>query len=89
MCGTRHHVKQNKPDSERQILRVFSHMQNLDLNKKEKRKKKKKDISKTGHNHFGGPSVGGRVKREWRGRILLKHIVCTYENVMIKPIKNL
>jgi hypothetical protein len=26
-----HHVKQNKPSSERQILHIFSHMQNLDL----------------------------------------------------------
>jgi hypothetical protein len=33
-----HHVRQNKPDSERQILHVFSHMQNPDL-KKIKRKR--------------------------------------------------
>jgi hypothetical protein len=34
MYGTRdHHVKQNKQDSERQILHVFSHMQNLDFKK--------------------------------------------------------
>jgi hypothetical protein len=29
--ASNHHVKQNKPDSERQMLLVFSHMQNLDL----------------------------------------------------------
>jgi hypothetical protein len=26
-----HHFKQNKPDSERQLLHAFPHMQNLDL----------------------------------------------------------
>jgi hypothetical protein len=34
MDATReHHVKQNKADSERQILNVFSHMQNVDFKK--------------------------------------------------------
>jgi hypothetical protein len=34
MDGVRdHNVKQNKPDLKRQILLVFFHIQNLDLNK--------------------------------------------------------
>jgi hypothetical protein len=32
MDGSRdHHVKQSKPDSERQISHAFSHMENLDF----------------------------------------------------------
>jgi hypothetical protein len=30
-----HHIKQNKPESERQILHVFSYMKSLDPNKQD------------------------------------------------------
>jgi hypothetical protein len=33
-----HHIKRNKPDSERQMSHVFSHMENLDLKRHESRK---------------------------------------------------
>jgi hypothetical protein len=37
------HIKQNEPDSERQMPPIFSHRQNLDV-----KKKKKKDMNQKG-----------------------------------------
>jgi hypothetical protein len=54
--GTRdRHVKQNEPGSERQILHVFCHMQNLDL---------KNDMCIKGE--VGGTGRGDRERRgQW------------------------
>jgi hypothetical protein len=58
-----HHVKQNKPSSERQILHIFSHMQNLDL---------KRSIYIYIYiyiwDYLGETAGGGKGKREVRGR---------------------
>jgi hypothetical protein len=52
MYGTGdHHIKQNKPGSERQICDDFSHMWNL---KKLRTRKQKRDYQGTGTGPVGG-----------------------------------
>jgi hypothetical protein len=64
-----HHVKQNKSDSERQVLHVFSHRQNLGL---------KNDINVKGDCFGGEPSEGERAKGENDGvnmiKVLFMHV---------------
>jgi hypothetical protein len=60
MYGTGdHHIKQNKSDSEKQILQVFSHTWNLDL--------KVNDVNATGRLFRGGTSRSGMAKGEGMG----------------------
>jgi hypothetical protein len=76
-----HHVKQNKPDSERQVSYVFSHMPNLDQNlqRHESRRgtiwqdKRDQEMRKE--------------EEESNGRGLAKNTLYNmYENVEMKPI---
>jgi hypothetical protein len=57
MDGTRdHHIKQNKPDSERQIPHVFFHMWNLYV------RSKNKDMNINGGPFQGEPTEVKRVR---------------------------
>ena len=59
---TYHHVKQNKPDSGRQISHIFSHTQNLDIKKWHGKKK--------GHYYRRGKGkaeVGGEIRENNKG----------------------
>jgi hypothetical protein len=78
MNGTRnHHVKQNKSDSERQILQIFFNMWKLDQNTK--------DMSINGGLFGGGTS--GRGKGKWEGKgDMIKAYFIMYEKVIMKLI---
>jgi hypothetical protein len=56
-------VKQNKPDSERQILHILSHMQNLDL-KQLNESKQYKNVAMNVKGGLGGTSCREKCKME-------------------------